>query len=103
MVDRLTRGTTAYYARLFGVFLSNSLTNDFLTLLYSRTNPAYSADGPLLLHTLCTHIDRNHIAFVESIKTAIRSSMLQSLESCWCSRNFGTRLITNAVFMQLFR
>lgn len=31
--DRHTRGTPAYNARLFGVFLINSITNDFLTML----------------------------------------------------------------------
>jgi hypothetical protein len=59
-VDRLTRGTPAYYAKLFGGFLTNSLTSDFLTLLYSRMNPAHGADGPLLLHTLCTYSPQSY-------------------------------------------
>jgi hypothetical protein len=36
----------------------------------------YSMDGPLLLHTMCHHIHRNHIVFVESIKDKIRHSTL---------------------------
>jgi hypothetical protein len=54
----------------------NSLTNDFAALLHSRIDPAYSSDGPLLLHTMCTHIHRNHIAFVESVKGKIRLATL---------------------------
>ncbi len=71
-----TRGTVTYHNRLFGVFLLNSLTPDFITLLHSRIDSAYWSDGPLLLHTMCQHIHRNHLAFVESIKTKIRSSTL---------------------------
>jgi hypothetical protein len=70
------RGTAAYHARLFGVFLTNSMSNVFLTILYSRIDPKYSMDGPLLLHTMCHHIHRNHTAFVESIKVKIRQSTL---------------------------
>ncbi len=71
-----TRGSATYNARLLGVFLMNSLTNDFAALLHSRIDPAYSSDGPLLLHTMCTHIHRNHIAFVESVKGKIRLATL---------------------------
>ena len=53
-----------------------TLSNDFLTILYSRIPPRYSADGSLLLHTMCTHIHRNHTAFVESIKNTIRLTTL---------------------------
>jgi hypothetical protein len=76
-----TRGTPTYYARLFGVFLMNSLTNDFALLLHSRIDQKYSADGPTLLYTMCSHIHRNHLAFVESIKTNIRSSSLASFNN----------------------
>jgi len=31
----------------------------------------------MLLHTMCTHIHRSHVAFVESIKNTIRLSTLQ--------------------------
>jgi hypothetical protein len=67
-VERHMRGTDAYHARLFGVFLTNSIMNEFLAVLYSRIDPKYSMDGPLLVHTMCHHIHCNHVAFVESIK-----------------------------------
>jgi hypothetical protein len=76
-----TRGTPTYYARLLSTFLMNSITNDFALLLHSRIDQAYSSDGPLLLHTLCSHIHRNHLAFVESIKNKIRTSTLSSFKN----------------------
>ncbi len=75
-VNRHKRGTVIYTARLFGVFLLNSLTPEFAALLHSRIDPEYSADGPLLFITMCNHIHRNHLAFVESIKNKIRLSTL---------------------------
>lgn len=54
----------------------NSLTPDFATLLHSRTDLDYSTDGPLLLFTMCNHIHRNHLAFIESIKNKIRLATL---------------------------
>jgi len=72
-----TRGTPTYTNRLLGLFLMNSLTADFATLLHSRIDAKYCADGPLLLFTLCQNIHRNHLAFVESVKTKIQSSTLQ--------------------------
>jgi len=71
-----TRGTTTYNHRLFGMFLMNSITPDFAALLHSRIDSRYCSDGPLLLYTMCQHIHRNHLAFVESIKTKVRSSTL---------------------------
>lgn len=76
VTQRHVRGTKTYNARIFAVFLMNSVTPDFATLLQSRIDPAYSLDGPLLFFTMCTHIHRNHLAFVESIKTKIRKSSL---------------------------
>lgn len=70
-VQRHTRCTATYHARLFGVFLLNSLTPDFAALLFSRIDQAYHMDGPLLFITMCTHIHRNHVAFVESVKNKI--------------------------------
>jgi hypothetical protein len=74
--QRHTRGTSTYNTRLFGVFLLNSLTPDFVALLFGRIDQTYQMDGPLLFLTMCTHIHRNHIAFVESIKNRIRLSTL---------------------------
>jgi hypothetical protein len=73
---RHTHGTATYNARLFGVFLLNSLTPDFAALIFSRIDQTYSMDGPLLFITMCQHIHRNHLAFVESIKNKIRLSTL---------------------------
>jgi hypothetical protein len=42
---RHTRGSAAYHARLFRVFLTNSMSSDFLTILYSRIDLKYSMDG----------------------------------------------------------
>lgn len=66
-----TRGTETYNNRLLGVFLMNSLTPEFAALLHARIDPR------LLLHVLCQHIHRNHLAFVESIKHKIRQARLQ--------------------------
>jgi len=71
-----TRGTATYNNRLLGVFLMNSITPDFAALLHSRIDSQYCSDGALLLHTMCQQIHRNHLAFVESIKTKIRASGL---------------------------
>jgi hypothetical protein len=73
---RHTRGTATYNARLFGIFLLNSLTPDIAALLFSRIDQTYCMDGPLLFITMCQHIHRNHLAFVESIKNKIRLSTL---------------------------
>jgi hypothetical protein len=76
-----TRGTPTYNSRLLGVFLMNSLTPEFAALLHSRIDSDYCSDGPLLLHTMCQHIHRNHRAFVESIKNKIRISTLQEFQN----------------------
>ena len=94
-----TRGTPTYYARLFGVFLMNSLTNDFALLLHSCIDQKYSADGPTLLYTMRSHIHRNHLAFVESIKNKIRLSALAEFKQdvpsfLWFLQN-NLRLITS--------
>jgi len=69
-------GTEVYNTPLFGVFLTNSLSNEFLMMLYSLIDPKYSMDGPLLLFTMCHHIRCNHIAFVELVKDQIRQLTL---------------------------
>jgi len=76
-----TRGTDTYNNRLLGVFLMNSLTTEFAALLHSRIDPDYCSDGPLLLHIMCQHIHRNHLAFVESIKNKIRKATLQDYKN----------------------
>jgi hypothetical protein len=47
-----TRGTATYNARLFDVFLLNSLTPDFVALLFGRIGQTYQMDGPLLFLTM---------------------------------------------------
>jgi hypothetical protein len=74
--ERHVRGSELYNSRLLAVFLMNSLTTDFATILHSRIDQDYSNDGPLLLITMCNHIHRNHLAFVESIKNKIRMATL---------------------------
>jgi hypothetical protein len=59
----------------------NSLTTDFATILHSRIDQDYSNDGPLLLFTMCNHIHRNHLAFVESIKNKIRMATLAEFQN----------------------
>jgi hypothetical protein len=78
---RHTRGTPTYNSRLLALFLMNSLTPEFAALLHSRIDPTYSTDGPTLLFTMCFHIHRNHIAFVESIKNKIRLSTLSEFKN----------------------
>lgn len=70
-------GTKAYCSRLFGLFLLNSLTPTFAATLHSRIDQKYSSDGPLLLVTMCNHVHRNHLAFVESVKHKLRTTNLQ--------------------------
>jgi hypothetical protein len=76
MNQRHTCGTKTYNSRLFALFLTNSITPSFASLLHSRIDPKYCNDGPLLLLTMCLHIHRNHLAFVESVKNKIRLSSL---------------------------
>lgn len=47
-----------------------------MALLHTRIDDKYCADGPILLHTMCQHINCNHLAFIESVKNKIRSSTL---------------------------
>jgi hypothetical protein len=54
----------------------NSLTPDFAALLYSRLDSQYSLDGQLIFITLCNHIHRNHLAFVEAVMNKIQTSTL---------------------------
>lgn len=76
LIQRHTRGSETYNSRLLALFLMNSITPDFATLLHSRIDQQYSSDGPLLLFTMCNHIHRNHLAFIESIKNKIRLTTL---------------------------
>jgi hypothetical protein len=54
----------------------SSITPAFASIFHSHIDPAYCTYGPLLLITMCIHIHRNHLAFVESIKTKIRLASL---------------------------
>jgi hypothetical protein len=54
----------------------NSFTSDFAALIHSRIDTAYCMDGPLILFTMCQNIHLNHLAFVETIKSKIRSSSM---------------------------
>jgi hypothetical protein len=81
IITRHTRGTETYNSRLLALFLMNSLTSEFAALIHSRIDPKYSTDGPTLLFTMCFHIHRNHLAFIESIKNKIRLSTLQEFKN----------------------
>jgi hypothetical protein len=76
ITERHIHGMKIYNSRLLALFLMNSLTPDFATLLHSRIDLDYSTDGPLLLFTMCNHIHRNHLAFIKSIKNKIRLATL---------------------------
>jgi hypothetical protein len=67
MTQRHTHGTKTYNSRLFALFLTNSITPSFASLLHSQIDPKYCNDGPLLLLIMCLHIHRNHLPFVESV------------------------------------
>eukprot|EP00590_Aulacoseira_subarctica_P005156 CAMPEP_0172437828 /NCGR_PEP_ID=MMETSP1064-20121228/72466_1 /TAXON_ID=202472 /ORGANISM="Aulacoseira subarctica , Strain CCAP 1002/5" /LENGTH=256 /DNA_ID=CAMNT_0013186333 /DNA_START=673 /DNA_END=1443 /DNA_ORIENTATION=- len=71
------RGSETYFAGLLARFLQNSLSQEFLATLLGRFDKAYCNDGPLLLHTMCQHIHRTHLAFTESIKNQIRTTGLE--------------------------
>lgn len=64
-IERHLRGTDLYNSRLLAVFLMNALMTEFTTNLHSRIDQDFSTDGPLLLFTMCNHIHRNHLAFVD--------------------------------------
>jgi hypothetical protein len=81
MTQSHTRGTETYNSHLLGVFLMNSLTPDFASVLHSRIDSSLCSDGPLLLFTMCQHIHRNHLTFVETIKNKIRSSTLTAFNN----------------------
>ncbi len=78
---RYKRGTATYNSRLLALFLMNSITPDFAFLIHSRIDLRYSSDGPSVLFTMCTHVHRSHLAFVESIKNKIRLSTLQEYKN----------------------
>jgi hypothetical protein len=80
-IERHLRGTDLYNSRLLAVFLMNSLSTEFATILHSRIDQDFSTDGPLLLFTMCNHIHRNHLAFVESIKNKIRMATLADFKN----------------------
>ena len=77
MKDSHIRGYETYFARLLARFLQNSLSQEFLAMLLGRIDKAYCNDGPLLLHTMCQHIHRTHLAFAESIKNQICTTGLE--------------------------
>ena len=52
------------------------MTSSFAAFIHSWVDQNYCMDGPLLFITMCNHIHRNHLAFVESIKHKIRISTL---------------------------
>jgi hypothetical protein len=80
-VQRHVRGSPTSNARLFGTFLLNSLTPEFASIVFSRIDSKYCTDGPLILFTICQHLHRNHLAFVESIKTKIRAKTLMEFNN----------------------
>ena len=77
MKDSHIRDSETYFARLLARFLQNSFSQEFLATLLGRLDKAYCNDGPLLLHTMCQHIHRTHLAFTESIKNQIRTTGLK--------------------------
>ncbi len=79
--ERHVRGTDTYNSHLLALFIMNSLTTEFAALLHSRIDQNYSTNGPLLLYTMCNHINRNHLAFVESIKNKIWLAMLAEFKN----------------------
>lgn len=99
LTQRHTRGSETYNSHLLALFITNSITSDFATLFHSCIDQNYSSDGPLLLFTMCNHIHRNHLAFVESIKNKIRLSTIAELRQdvssfLWFFQN-NLRLITS--------
>lgn len=51
------------------------------SLLHSRIDSEYCSDGTLILFTMCQHMHRNHLAFIESIKNKIRLTTLAEYEN----------------------
>jgi len=76
VTQRHMQGSATSNARLFGTFLLNSMTPEFSAIVFSRIDPQYCSDGPLILFVMCQHIHRNHLAFVETTKNKIRLSTL---------------------------
>jgi hypothetical protein len=76
--DKITLDHPAYNARVFGRLLMASITDEFSLTVISRIPQDLRNDGPLLLWTICNHIHRNNIAFIETIKSKIREATLST-------------------------
>jgi hypothetical protein len=74
--DKLTLDHPTFNARVLGRLLMASITDTFSITIINRIPQDLHNDGPLILWTVCNHIHRNNIAFVETIKTKIRNATL---------------------------
>ncbi len=72
--DKLTLDHPMFNARVLGRLLMASITDTFSITTINRVPQNLRKDGPLLLWTVCNHIHRNNIAFIETIKTKIRNA-----------------------------
>jgi hypothetical protein len=79
MVDHPT-----YNARVLGRLLLRSITDDFSTTVINRIPQEFRNDGPLILWTICNNIHRNNVAFVETIKSKIRTAKLSHFSDDAC-------------------
>jgi len=83
--DKHTLSHPTFNAKILAKLLLKSLTDDFLITIVNRIPTALHNDGPLFLWTICHHIHRNNVAFVESIKHSIRSATLANFSNDSCA------------------
>jgi len=74
--DKLTFGHETYNARCLGRLILSSQTDELALLIIARLDPSLRSDGPMILWSICHHIHRNNVAFVESTKQKIRQATL---------------------------
>jgi hypothetical protein len=82
--DKHTVDHTTYNARVLARLLLHSITDDFSLTIINRAPQQLRNDGPLLLWTICNNIHRNNIAFVETIKSKIRTATLSQFGDDAC-------------------
>jgi hypothetical protein len=83
--DKHTITHPTFNARILAKLLLHSLTDDFSVTIVNRIPTALRNDGPLFLWTICNHIHRNNVAFVESIKHKVRSATIATFANDPCA------------------
>jgi hypothetical protein len=79
--DKHTVDHPTYNARILACLLFGSIADDFSVMILHCIPESYHNDGPYVLWTICNHIHRNNIAFVETIKQHICDTTLDHFDN----------------------